>query len=199
MKPSLPFCSEREAVGGGCRGVWGAGVPLDTRLDKSPAPSPEAGSTGRSLGLTQPGSISPGWAAGLLGRAGPSLRLPGPAWLGELCKERRTCQRVTGQLPAGHHLGCAELESRAANGSLPRPAGRTAPSAPPRDGSGRREIEHPREPLPRYSQRAPAGMTDQCVSDLSCGRHYAEGFMCVVSFNLLFTYSHILSTFYITR
>ena len=49
-----------------------------TRLDKPPAPSPEAGGTGRSLGLTQPGSTSPGWAAGLLGRAGLGLRLLAP-------------------------------------------------------------------------------------------------------------------------
>ena len=62
------------------RRVWGAGVLLDTCLDKSP--SPEAGGTDCSPGLTQPGSISLGWAAGLLGTAGPS-------WLGKLCKERR--------------------------------------------------------------------------------------------------------------
>ena len=118
------------------------GVLLDTCLDKSPVPSPEAGGTGRSLGLSQPGSISPGWAAGLLGTAGPSLRLLGPAWLGELCKERRTCQRVTGQLPAGHHLGRAELEGGEANCSLPRPVGRTSPTAAQgrRQDSGRPSI-----------------------------------------------------------
>ena len=36
----------------------------------------EAGSTRCSLGLTQPGCTSPGWAADLLGRAGHSPRLP---------------------------------------------------------------------------------------------------------------------------
>lgn len=50
-------------------------------------------------------SISPGWAACLLGTVGYSPRLLGPAWLSELCKEGRLCQRVTGQLPCGAPSG----------------------------------------------------------------------------------------------
>lgn len=57
-------------------------------------------------------SFSPGRAACLLGTVGHSPRLLGPAWLGELCKEGRLCQRVTGQLPCEHHLGCTELGSQ---------------------------------------------------------------------------------------
>lgn len=57
-------------------------------------------------------SFSPAWAACLLGTVGYSPRLLGPAWLGELCKEGTLCQRVTGQLPCGHHLGCTEPGSQ---------------------------------------------------------------------------------------
>ena len=96
---------------------------------------------GAHLGLA---SSSLGWAAGLLGRAGYSPRLLGPTWLGELCKEGRICQRVTSQLPAGHHLGCTELESRAANGCLLYPVGLTSPAHSPGKVSGCQETEHPR-------------------------------------------------------
>lgn len=61
-------------------------------------------------GLPRLSSISLGWAACLLGRVDYSTGLLGPVWLGELCKEGSLCQRVTGQVPHGHHLGCTEPE-----------------------------------------------------------------------------------------
>lgn len=135
-----PSPCQREAGVGVCRGGWAgaagqmAHLYLLWRLEAQAAP-------GAHLGLA---STSPGWAVSLLGRAGYSPRLLGPTWLGEVCKEGRICQRITSQLPAGHHLGRTELENRAANGCLLYPAGLTSPAHSPGKVSGCQETEHPR-------------------------------------------------------
>lgn len=101
---------------------WGRQAPGHGWTSASPVPSLEAGGTGRSLGLAKPvfrqsglGSRPP-WQSGR-----QPERLLGPAWLGELCKEGRLCQRVTGQLPPGRHLGHSELRARAGQWLPPPP------------------------------------------------------------------------------
>ena len=96
-----------------------------TRLDKPPAPSPEAGGTGRSLGLTQPGSTSPGWAAGLLGRAGLGLRLLAP-------RGSVNCARKGGPASASP----ASSPPRTIWGALSRRAGGQWQPPPPRGPPG---------------------------------------------------------------
>lgn len=157
-------------------------------------------------------SISQGWAACLLGRAAYSLRLLGPAWLGELCKEGRLCQCVTGQLPTGRHLGSTELESwgwpMAASATLP--AGLTSWSTPQehsaQDGvraSGDRTAQGNLSFL--SSQGAQPAITGILITDicsaLSMAGLYAKCFTYIVSLNSLLTHPQVhtyvlLSPFY---